>query len=142
MILSPNHDKDGYLTVGLKDKNMKVHRLVANEFLPNPNNLPQINHKDGNKENNCVENLEWCNDKYNNNHALLLGLRHTKKFAKYSRDNGIIVEIYNSLPEAVRKNNGADASTIIKVCNSKRNEHCGYGWIYATDDMKVGDPID
>lgn len=52
--------KDGIRTQRL------VHRLVAETFIPNPSGLPQVNHKDENKENNCVENLEWCNNQYNN----------------------------------------------------------------------------
>ena len=46
-----------------------MHRLVANAFIPNPNNLPQINHKDENSKNNNVKNLEWCTQKYNNNYG-------------------------------------------------------------------------
>lgn len=50
-------------------KTWKVHRLVADAFIPNPDNLPEINHKDENKYNNCVENLEWCSKVYNNNYG-------------------------------------------------------------------------
>lgn len=59
----------GYLGVKLNGKNYRVHRLVAITYLPNPNNLPQINHKDENKHNNCLNNLEWCDAKYNNNYG-------------------------------------------------------------------------
>ena len=62
-ILKLTKDKDGYLIVNLyknnKSKTFKVHRLVAEVFLPNPNNLPQVNHKDENKQNNIYTNLEW-----------------------------------------------------------------------------------
>ena len=61
--------KNGYIYVSLskdnKAKNIRVHILVAKEFLGNPNHYSQINHKDGNKENNCADNLEWCDSKYN-----------------------------------------------------------------------------
>lgn len=67
-------DRCGYCLVTLYDENNKqktkrVHRLVATAFLENPNNLPQVNHIDENKENNCVENLEFCDCKYNNNYG-------------------------------------------------------------------------
>lgn len=64
---------NGYLRVTLtknkKYKHFKVHRLVAEAFIPNPNNLPQINHKDINRKNNNVSNLEWCTAKYNMNYG-------------------------------------------------------------------------
>lgn len=67
-------DKDGYMCVYLTAKNGKVkmekiHRLIALVFLDNPNNYPQVNHKDKNKSNNCVDNLEWCTAKYNNTYS-------------------------------------------------------------------------
>lgn len=68
-ILKQQKDRDGYLYVYLHgdktSKFMKVHRLVAMAFLPNPDNLPEVNHKDENKQNNCVDNLEWCKHYYN-----------------------------------------------------------------------------
>lgn len=66
-------NKYGYYVTSLtKDgisKNYLVHRLVAMAWLPNPDNLPQVNHKDENKENNCVDNLEWCSAEYNTNYG-------------------------------------------------------------------------
>lgn len=65
-----------------KCKCLKIHREVAKAFIPNPNNLPQINHIDGNKENNSVTNLEWCTDKENTIHAFKLGLSKPIKGSK------------------------------------------------------------
>lgn len=72
-------DKDGYVKVGLtknkKTNHFFVHRLVSISFIKNQNNLNQVNHKDGNKQNNLISNLEWCDSYHNNVHALITGLR-------------------------------------------------------------------
>lgn len=57
------------LSINNKAKEMKVHRLVANAFIPNPNNFPCVNHKDENKSNNNIDNLEWCTYEYNNSYG-------------------------------------------------------------------------
>lgn len=76
-------DKDGYLVFTFNHKGVKrtiaVHRIVALVFIPNPNALPQVNHIDGNKQNNCVENLEWCSAKDNIRHAYERGLISKQK---------------------------------------------------------------
>lgn len=74
IILSLKCDSAGYPSVMLYSahkvsKRIMVHLLVAREFIPNPNNLPQVNHKDEDKTNNCVDNLEWCTRKYNMNYG-------------------------------------------------------------------------
>lgn len=69
-ILKLSNDKDGYKLVTLKNKTYKVHRLVAQHFLKNIKNMPQVNHKDKNKSNNNVCNLEWCFDYENQAHAI------------------------------------------------------------------------
>lgn len=79
-VLKPLDDGNrGYKRVCLShydyQKRFKIHRLVAMEFIPNPNNLPQVNHIDGNKENNCASNLEWVSVKENVVHAQKTGLR-------------------------------------------------------------------
>lgn len=81
-----------YLCVNLwndgEQKTMRVHRLIALAFLPNPNGLPEVNHKDENKTNNCVSNLEWCDHQYNNSYGSkrgkMVGERNIS--AKYSQD--------------------------------------------------------
>lgn len=79
-ILIP-HEKNGYLAVNLfkhsKCKHFYIHRLVAEAFIPNPDNLSEVNHMDCNKHNNAVENLEWCDRKRNLNHSYENGLKRT-----------------------------------------------------------------
>lgn len=74
--------KKGYLSIKLQNgfslKSIVVHRLVAIHFIPNPDNLPQVNHKDGNKKNNNVDNLEWCDNSHNIKHAYAHGLLSRK----------------------------------------------------------------
>ena len=103
-LLKPSYDKDGYKQVILcdngKDKKWFIHRLVAIHFLPNPNNLPQVNHKDEDKANNVVENLEWCTCKYNINY----GTAKNKKAKSQGRQVLCITtgKIFYSIREAGR----------------------------------------
>lgn len=79
LILKEKTNRFGYKFVGLSNefgrKNKIIHRLVAEAFIENPNKLPEVNHKDGNKSNNCVDNLEWCSRKENVLHSYKLGLK-------------------------------------------------------------------
>ena len=86
--LTPTKNQDGYLRVKLcygdgRYINTFVHRIVAKTFIPNPDNLPQINHRDECKTNNVVENLEWCSSQYNNTY----NDRHTKCASKVKESN-------------------------------------------------------
>lgn len=78
-ILKNSINKDGYAKIRLSDsqkkKSYSVHRLVGMAFIKNPNNLPQINHLDGNKKNNKVTNLEWCDQSENSKHSFRIGLQ-------------------------------------------------------------------
>ena len=82
----------GYLGVriykNLKGKTFKIHRLVAQAFIPNPNNLLQVNHIDGDKENNRVDNLEWCTCEENMKHSYKIGLRDVDKMKENMRKVG------------------------------------------------------
>lgn len=87
LVLKQKTNRWGYNHVGLSNKNGRkskiIHRLVAQAFISNPNNYLEINHKDGNKQNNCVDNLEWCNRSYNILHAYKIGLK--KPIQEYIR---------------------------------------------------------
>ena len=150
-ILKPNPNWNNYLQVHLskngKGKMSVVHRLVAQTFIPNPNNLPQVNHIDGNKFNNSIENLEWCTAKENINHSWKLGLsksyQHTKgKLTDYSKSlckkvsqydlNGNLLNVYNSISEA-SKNSPCCISDISNCCNNKRKTSHNFIWKYTNN---------
>lgn len=106
LILKQRLKKNGYLQVRLKKngtvKDCIVHRLVAQAFLENKNNLPCVNHKDENKQNNCVDNLEWCTVLYNNTYGKRieqLKSKLNKSVIQYDK-NWNIIEKYNSCKEA------------------------------------------
>lgn len=107
-VLTPFKVKGRYLQVTLKGKRYSVHRLVAKAFIPNPNNLPYINHKDENGLNNSVDNLEWCTAKYNSNYGTCprrIGASNqnsnTKKVYQYDLKGNLIRE-FKSRSEASR----------------------------------------
>lgn len=134
-ILKQSKCKNGYYYVALcKDKKIKyyqVHRLVAQTFLDNKNNYKCVNHIDGNKLNNNVSNLEFCNHSYNEKEAYRIGLKKTIKTAQYDLD-GNLIKIYSSRVEA-SKESGACASCIWRVCEGKSNTAGGYVWKYVDE---------
>lgn len=118
---------NGYLFFSVRKNNIPkqilVHRAVAKAFIPNPENLPEVNHKDEDKTNNCVDNLEWCNHSYNNTYNdkhIKIGkqLRNRKDQSKIvyklSLDDKLI-ETYPSASEAARQN-GVNVPRIIQCC--------------------------
>lgn len=136
-LLKPSKSSSGYLQIILckngKTKSYFIHKLVANTFIKNENNYKEINHIDENKLNNCVDNLEWCNRKYNMNYGSVkkrISNAKAIKVAKINKNNEII-EIYNSIKEASLKNN-ALATNIVKCCKHKKYyKSCnGYKWEY------------
>jgi hypothetical protein len=129
-------DKKGYIVCGLsKNKNLKtfkVHRLVASAFLSNPNNLPQINHKDEDKTNNRVENIEYCNNDYNRNY----GTRNKRASAscrkpilQFTKED-VFIRKWDGAIE-VEKELGFDNSSITKCCKGKQKSAYGFVWMYA-----------
>lgn len=127
-------DKGGYPRLKLTRKNIskseRIHRLVAIAFIPNPNNLPQVNHKDGNKQNNCVDNLEWCDNSHNQKHAIDKGLKVTKKGKHSSRfkssvlvydlNGNLIDELFGNVD---MKRKGYDFRNVSAVVNGKRKTY-------------------
>ena len=97
IILKPHTDKDGYLIVGLhnhgKSSNKKISRLVAQAFIPNPDNLPEVNHKDENKKNNNAENLEWCTTRYNLTYGNRLNCSRGTNNSKHKLTEKQVLEI-------------------------------------------------
>ena len=114
-----------------KAKTMLIHRLVAQAFIPNIDNLPCINHKDENKKNNNVENLEWCSYKYNNNygnHNKNNSLAHCKKIYQY-KPNGVFIKEWASQIE-IQKTLGINQRNISSCCKKTRKTAGGYIWIF------------
>ena len=142
----------GYLYVGIylygKVKMKRVHRLVAQAFASNPENKPQVNHKDCNKLNNCVNNLEYMTSSENIKHAFKMGVKTANKtmLGKKGKDNKASKPVYmidiktndiimkfNSQTEAVEYIKVKSNSKISLCCNKKRNKAYGYKWRYADE---------
>lgn len=132
--------KNGYLAVSLcKDGKVKqyyVHRLVAEAFIPNPDRLPCINHRDEDRSLNVVSNLEWCDVAYNNTygthgeHIRMANINQPEKSKtvyQYTLD-GVFVRSYPSLREAERQ--GYNSGNISLCCSGKNKHHKGYLWSY------------
>ena len=146
---NPVEMPNGYLQVGLrKNGNTKmcyVHRLIAETFLPNPENLPEVNHKDEDKTNNFVflnedgsvdkekSNLEWCDRKYNNNYGTRTERfikTMSKKVLQFSKTGEFIRE-WESTRECGR--NGFDQGAVARCCRGERKSHKGFLWMFADD---------
>ena len=127
----------GYHQVNLykdgKKKDLYIHRLVADAFIPNPDNLPQVNHKDEDKSNNCVENLEWCDAKYNANY----GTRTERVINKISIPVYCVEldKVFKSGKEAA-KELGISNQNITSCCKGKLKTTGGYHWRYAETSVE------
>lgn len=122
-ILKPQLNSKGYLRVQLCGKRYFVHRLVAEKYLPNPNNLEQVNHKDGNKTNNNIENLEWVSNQTNRTHAVEHGLHPSGEKCSWSKLNWDKVNFIRENPQISTKQFAemfnVSANTIRDVRNYK-----------------------
>lgn len=144
-ILKSEVDIKGYLRVNLSKnstiKHIKIHRLVAEAFISNPLNLNQVNHKDENKENNCVNNLEWCDSRYNNNYgtrkkragekvskSLINNPKITKKVFQYDLQGKFIKEWISATE--VQRQLGIKRPLIVRVCKGRRKSTGGFIWKY------------
>lgn len=132
-ILKPRPKNNGYLAVQIFGKNQHVHRLVAEAFLDNPLGLPQVNHKDEDKTNNCVENLEWCAALYNVRYGTAQKRRVEATMQKFAVINLETGEIYSCPVEAYRAT-GIHNDSISRVCRGKSKTAGGYHWEYVRND--------
>ena len=135
--------KRGYYQIRLSKngayKYYQVHRLVAIAFIPNPKNLPCINHRDENRLNNCIENLEWCSYEYNNQYGTRgkkISNTHKNRYdcsrPVRQKLNGTIISTFPSLGEAARQT-GINRSNIGSCCRGIEhfNTAGGYSWEFA-----------
>jgi NUMOD4 motif len=146
IVLKPKSNKHGYSCIylyrtGDKQKYVKIHRLVGSAFLENVSNLPQINHKNGVKTCNHLENIEWSSAKDNMLHAYRTGLKfafvdHLKiRVSQYTVD-GEFVATYDSLADAAKAVGLKSMTTISHVLHGRRETSAGFVWRYA-DTVKV-----
>ena len=133
-VLTPWKTKHGYLHVGLgRGERKSVHRLVAMTFIPNPKNYPDVNHKDEDKENNVVSNLEWCNHSYNALYGTCqerLSKHKNTPVEMVDKTTHEVLAVFESMKVAMRET-GVNKVTISMVCRGKRKIGGGYIWRYA-----------
>lgn len=117
----------------------KVHRLVAEAFISNPKNLPQVNHIDENRQNNSVDNLEWCDAQYNANHGTRKDkLRKTSgiRVAQYDL-SGNLIKIWDSISQASKSFGAKTTACIRRVCKEQYGRHTYRGFIWKYVDSKI-----
>lgn len=136
--LKPRQTEYGYLTVCFLKKHHKIHRLVADAFVPNPEKKPHVNHKDGNKTNNCVENLEWVSRSENMVHSYRILKHKSPMFGKIGEKHPLskgvlqikgdkIVAEFCGISEAGRI---TGIHHICEACSGRRETAGGYQWKY------------
>lgn len=151
-ILKQKTTKYGYQQVGIckdkKQKRFQVHRLVANAFIPNPNNYPVVNHKDEVKTNNHVDNLEWCTVEYNCNYGTrnekvskAVSGKNNYQFGKFGKEHhrskqviqltlsNEVVKTWDSMMD-IKRELGYNNAHISSCCKGKRKTSNGFIWRY------------
>ena len=155
IVMSVTNKNGWYLTVRLSCKERihtaRIHRLVAEAFIPNPNNFPIVNHKDGNKQNNYDWNLEWCTGSYNVKHSMEMHPEQCSEMIHYNKHvrprpiamldkkTGAILRVFSTGTEAGRIT-GICTRNILQTCNREKNEHGyvrksagGYVWRFESE---------
>lgn len=126
-ILKPQPNAKGYLRVSIGKQLMFVHRLVAEKYIPNPENKEQVNHIDGDKTNNRVENLEWVSNQENRNHAVKNKLHlqgEACKHAKLTEENVKYIRTHSNIPNVIfAEKFNVSIGTISDVKNYKTWKH-------------------
>jgi len=136
-LLTPKLNEKGYLIIAIMIKGekyfLRVHRLVANAFILNPLNKPQVNHINGIKTDNCIDNLEWVNNEENYKHAIETGLiTHNKKPCALLY-KGKIIKQFDSVLHAQKETKGMFGNVDYYLKHSERKNHLelkDYKWVY------------
>lgn len=132
-ILRPMICNNGYLAIDLR-KNGKyerylIHRLVAEAFIPNPHHLPCVNHKDESRNNNRMDNLEWCTNKYNSNYGTIknrMSEAHSISISQYTKDN-VFIKLWPNARE-IERQLGFDNTAVLRCCAGKQKTSYNYVW--------------